>query len=157
MTQSVCTDLIEEQVSQARKRVEEQRAKLQRLIVQGAPTQAAEDLLCKLNRSLRQLTRHVQSTHSRAMVRAMRRTHSHWPATLAAGLMLALSSAQPASAQAPQANTSAAEAMKGSQLLTIVLRHDQSKTLGQINERLKRTAITRNLRPMASMWSPGTS
>jgi len=62
MAQSVRTDRIEERVSQARKRVEEQRAKLQRLIVQGAPTQAAEDLLCKLSQDLRQLTRHTRST-----------------------------------------------------------------------------------------------
>jgi uncharacterized membrane-anchored protein YhcB (DUF1043 family) len=61
MAQSARTDRIEEQVSQARKRVEEQRAKLQRLIVQGAPTQAAEDLLCKLNQDLRQLTQHARS------------------------------------------------------------------------------------------------
>ena len=62
MAQSVRTDRIEERVSQARKRVEDQRAKLQRLIVQGAPTQAAEDLLCKLSQDLRQLTRHTRST-----------------------------------------------------------------------------------------------
>jgi hypothetical protein len=62
MAQSVRTDRIEERVSKARKRVEEQRAKLQRLIVQGAPTQAAEDLLCKLSQDLRQLTRHARSS-----------------------------------------------------------------------------------------------
>lgn len=62
MAQSVRTDRHEERVSKARKRVEEQREKLQRLIVQGAPTQAAEDLLCKLNQDLRQLTGHVGST-----------------------------------------------------------------------------------------------
>jgi hypothetical protein len=63
MAQSVRVDRIEEQVSKARKRVEEQKAKLQRLIVQGAPTQSAEDLLCQLNQTLRQLVRHAQSTH----------------------------------------------------------------------------------------------
>ena len=63
MAQSVRTNRIEERVSAARKLVEEQRAKLQRLIVQGAPTQAAEDLLCKLNQDLRQLTGHGRPTH----------------------------------------------------------------------------------------------
>jgi hypothetical protein len=58
MAQSVRTERIEERVSEARRRVEEQRAKLERLIVQGAATQAAEDLLCKLNQDLRQLTSH---------------------------------------------------------------------------------------------------
>jgi len=62
MAQSVRTERIEERVSEARRRVEEQRAKLERLIVQGAPTQAAEDLLCKLNQDLRQLTSHTRST-----------------------------------------------------------------------------------------------
>ncbi|HEY7086140.1 MAG TPA: hypothetical protein VH519_15125 [Hyphomicrobiaceae bacterium] len=61
MAQSVRTDRLEERVSKARKRVAEQQAKLERLIVQGAPTQAAEDLLCKLNQDLRQLTHHVRS------------------------------------------------------------------------------------------------
>jgi hypothetical protein len=63
MTGSVRTDRIEDQVSEARKLVEEQRAKLQRLIVQGAPTQAAEDVFCKLNQALRQLVRRARSTH----------------------------------------------------------------------------------------------
>jgi len=61
VVQSIRTDRIDERLSQARKRVEEQRAKLQRLIVQGAPTQAAEDLLCKLSQDLRQLTHHTRS------------------------------------------------------------------------------------------------
>ena len=64
MAQSVRSDRINERVSQARERVEEQRAKLQRLIVQGAPTQAAEDLLCKLNQDLRQLTSHSRPAHT---------------------------------------------------------------------------------------------
>ena len=63
MAQSMRIDRIEEQLSKARKRVEEQKAKLQRLIVQGAPTQAAEDLLCQLNQTLQQLARHARSTH----------------------------------------------------------------------------------------------
>jgi len=62
MAQSVRIERIEERVSEARRRVDEQRAKLERLIVQGAPTQAAEDLLCKLNQDLRQLTSHARST-----------------------------------------------------------------------------------------------
>lgn len=62
MAQSVSTNQIDERLSAARLRVEEQQAKLQRLIVQGAPTQAAEDLLCKLNQDLRQLTRNARSS-----------------------------------------------------------------------------------------------
>jgi 4-aminobutyrate aminotransferase-like enzyme len=52
----------EEQVVEARKRVAEQKAKLERLIAKGAPTQAAEDLLCKLHEALKRLTRHARSS-----------------------------------------------------------------------------------------------
>jgi hypothetical protein len=60
MAQYTRNERIEEEVLQARRRVEEQKAKVQRLIVQGAPTQAAEDLLCKLSEALQQLT-HARS------------------------------------------------------------------------------------------------
>ena len=52
----------EEQIVEARRRLEEQKAKLNALIVKGAPTQAAEDLVCKMHEALRQLTRHARSS-----------------------------------------------------------------------------------------------
>jgi len=58
---SLHVDHAEEQVREARKRVEEQKTTLQRLIVQGAPTQAAEDLLCRLHTALQRITRHARS------------------------------------------------------------------------------------------------
>jgi hypothetical protein len=61
MARHTRNERIEEEVLQARRRVEEQKAKVQRLIVQGAPTQAAEDLLCKLSDALQQLTRDARS------------------------------------------------------------------------------------------------
>jgi hypothetical protein len=61
MAQSLRIDRAEEQVLEAHKRVEEQKTTLQRLIVQGAPTQAAEDLLCRLHKALERTTRHAQS------------------------------------------------------------------------------------------------
>jgi hypothetical protein len=61
MAQHTRNERIEEEVLQARRRVEDQKAKVQRLIVQGAPTQAAEDLLCKLSDALLQLTRDARS------------------------------------------------------------------------------------------------
>ena len=61
MAQSLRLGHAEEQILEARKRVEEQKAKLQGMIVKGAPTQAAEDLLCKLHEALRRMTRHARS------------------------------------------------------------------------------------------------
>ena len=61
MAQSLRVDRAEEQVLEAHKRVEEQKTTLQRLIVQGAPTQAAEDLLCRLHKALQRTTRHARS------------------------------------------------------------------------------------------------
>jgi hypothetical protein len=58
---SVRIDRAEEQLIEARNRVEEQKSKLQRLIVQGAPTQAAEDLLCRLHKTLQRITQHARS------------------------------------------------------------------------------------------------
>jgi len=57
MTQSLRIGRAEEQLLEARKRVEEQKARLQSLIVQGAPTQAAEDLLCRLHAALQRVSR----------------------------------------------------------------------------------------------------
>jgi hypothetical protein len=61
MAHSLRLDRAEEQVHEARKRVEEQKTTLQRLIVQGAPTQSAEDLLRRLNKALQQITRDARS------------------------------------------------------------------------------------------------
>jgi hypothetical protein len=61
MAHSVRFNRAEEQVHEARKRVEEQKTRLQRLIVQGAPTQAAEDLLCTLHKTLQRITHHARS------------------------------------------------------------------------------------------------
>jgi hypothetical protein len=57
---SVRIDRTEEQLLEARTRVEEQKTKLQRLIVQGAPTQAAEDLLCRLHKAMQRITEHAR-------------------------------------------------------------------------------------------------
>ena len=45
MAQSVDLDRAEAQILEARKRLAEQKAKLESLIVKGAPTQAAEDVV----------------------------------------------------------------------------------------------------------------
>ena len=61
MAQCNRNERVEEQVLEARRRVEDQKAKVQRLIVQGAATQADEDQLCKLSQALQQLTRAARS------------------------------------------------------------------------------------------------
>src|SRR5262245_47953948 len=78
---------------------------------------------------------------------AMRGARVPWPACLAAGMMLAVSSLKVVSAQSPPANASAAETTKGSFLLTIVLRHDQSKTLSEINQHLKQNGYFQKFPP----------
>jgi len=77
----------------------------------------------------------------------MRAIHSHWQAGLAAAMMLALSSVHGASAQSPPANADTTDTTNGSLLLTIVLRHDQSKTLSEINERLKQNGYFEKFPP----------
>ena len=62
-------------------------------------------------------------------------------------MMLALSSVHGASAQSPPANADASDTTNGSLLLTIVLRHDQSKTLSEINERLKQNGYFEKFPP----------
>jgi hypothetical protein len=62
MAQPLRLGRAEEQIVEARRRLEEQKAKLNTLIVKGAPTQAAEDLLCKLHEALKRLTRHARSS-----------------------------------------------------------------------------------------------
>jgi len=75
----------------------------------------------------------------------------------AAVLLAALCSAAntlPAAAEAsPEA--SAAVPQVGSFLLTVFLRHDQTKTVEQINEHLRQTGTTSS-RPTASKSWPGT-
>ena len=61
MAHSLHLDKAEQQVQEARKRVEEQKTTLQRLIVQGAPTQAAEDVLRRLHKALQRITRDARS------------------------------------------------------------------------------------------------
>ena len=45
---------------------------------------------------------------------------------------------------------------KGSFLLTIFLRHDQSKTLEQINQHLQASGYFKSSHRKESKWSPGT-
>jgi hypothetical protein len=61
MAHSLHIGQAEQQVLEARKRVEEQKTILQRLIVQGAPTQAAEDVLRRLHKTLQRITRDARS------------------------------------------------------------------------------------------------
>ena len=57
-----------------------------------------------------------------------------WAAVAAATLFIGLATFTPGHGQAPSVS---AQGDKGSLLLTVFLRHDQSKTLPEINERLK--------------------
>ncbi len=61
MAQSFDLGRAEAQILEARKRLAEQKAKLESLIVKGAPTQAAEDVLCKLHETLERLMRGSKS------------------------------------------------------------------------------------------------
>ena len=61
MAQSTRLDQADEQIDEARKRFEEQKTRIQRLIVQGAPSQAAEDLLCKLHEAVQRAIRQATS------------------------------------------------------------------------------------------------
>jgi hypothetical protein len=61
MAQSFDLGRAEEQIIEARKRLAEQKAKLDGMIVKGAPTQAAEDLLCKQHEALERLIRGSKS------------------------------------------------------------------------------------------------
>jgi len=62
MSQPLGLGRAEAQIVEASRRLEEQKSKLNSLIVKGAPTQAAEDLLCKLHDALKRLTRHARSS-----------------------------------------------------------------------------------------------
>jgi hypothetical protein len=53
----------------------------------------------------------------------------------------------PPSAWAQTSGQGASQAEKGSILLTVFLRHDQSKTLGEINERLKQNGYYQKFPP----------
>jgi len=70
------------------------------------------------------------------MRRLVTRSSISW-VVVVAGLCLALDH-QPAAAQTPPA-TGATTPQAGSILLTIFLRHDQSKPIDEINEHLKQT------------------
>ena len=61
MAQSFHLGCAEEQILEARKRLAEQKAKLDGMIVKGAPTQAAEDVLHKLHEALDRLIRGSKS------------------------------------------------------------------------------------------------
>jgi hypothetical protein len=61
MVQSTRLDQADEQIDEARKRFEEQKTRMQRLIVQGFPSQAAEDLLCKLHEAVQRAMREAKS------------------------------------------------------------------------------------------------
>ena len=50
-------------------------------------------------------------------------------------------------AQSPQAAAATPQTTSGSFLLTVVLRHDQSKTLSEINERLKQNGYFQKYPP----------
>ena len=50
-------------------------------------------------------------------------------------------------AHSPQAKPATPQTTNGSFLLTVVLRHDQSKTLGEINERLKQNGYFQKFPP----------
>jgi hypothetical protein len=69
--------------------------------------------------------------------------------SLAIGLALAAIAPRAASAQTAQqpAAQAAPEAQKGTFLLTVFLRHDQSKTLGEINDHLKQTGYYKKFPP----------
>ena len=58
MFQSHAPEARERQIREARHRIDDQRACLQRMIVQGCPTQSADDLLSRLHEALRQLRGH---------------------------------------------------------------------------------------------------
>lgn len=62
MAQPLRLGSAEDQIRDARRRLDEQKAKLNSLIVKGAPTQAAEDLLCKLHEAFTRLTRSARSS-----------------------------------------------------------------------------------------------
>jgi len=56
----------------------------------------------------------------------------------------------------PQAPAETPGAPTGTMLLTIFLRHDESKTLDEINAHLKQTGFDKNFPPPGVEWSPGT-
>ena len=51
------------EVQQAQQRIDDQTALLQRMIVQGAPTQSAEDLLSELYATLRKMQEQHRQDH----------------------------------------------------------------------------------------------
>ncbi len=71
--------------------------------------------------------------------------HPRWTAALA--LMAALALAAPARAQTGAASPPGAGAASDSFMLTIFLRHDESKTLGEIQQHLKDTGFDQSFPP----------
>jgi hypothetical protein len=70
MTQPHSTTAADKLIAAAERRVTEQEERLRSMIVQGAPTQAAEDLLCQLHATLREMKEH------RRLLRASQRVTS---------------------------------------------------------------------------------
>jgi hypothetical protein len=66
------------------------------------------------------------------------------PTTMIA-LVLLLSSALPGAMQTQESQTP--DSAKGMMMLTIFLRHDESKTLDQINQHLQQTGFAKNFPP----------
>jgi hypothetical protein len=64
MSQPLHTTWAEQDILEARKRLEDQRALVKRMIIQGAPTQAAVDQLRELQRSLLRMTEQHRPTRS---------------------------------------------------------------------------------------------
>jgi hypothetical protein len=73
---------------------------------------------------------------------------------LAAALLLALNAASLSAQQTPTPTANTAD--KGQMLLTILFKHDQSKTLDEINEQLKRQKFYEKFPRKMSKSSPGT-
>lgn len=56
------TGLPDKLIREVEQRIREQEARLRRMIVQGAPTQSADDVLTKLQATLRQMREHPHNT-----------------------------------------------------------------------------------------------
>lgn len=64
MSQPLHVTRPEKEILEIGERIEEQRTRLERIIVQGAPTQAAEDRLRELQQILLQMTGHHRLMHN---------------------------------------------------------------------------------------------
>ncbi len=81
----------------------------------------------------------------------MNRETARFAAALSVAIGLALTAIAPRAAETQVTQQPAAqavpEAQKGTFLLTVFLRHDQSKTLGEINDHLKQTGYYKKFPP----------